>query len=64
MKEECKNCRYRFDGVYEDENGVTMDECRRFPPGLDGWPTIGNGDWCGEWAFNKKLELESEGGST
>ena len=60
MTENCGNCRYSV--TVEDEYGIIMPVCRRFPPPGDRWPAVAVDDWCGEWAFNKKLELESEGG--
>jgi hypothetical protein len=51
---DCGGCRF-FDVIVFHESDEAPAEsgqpgtiCRRFPP-MDGWPTVLEDDWCGEW---------------
>lgn len=64
MKETCGTCGY-WDAPYTDVFGGRYGNCNRYPPvhitmkkplraGRDEkfnvtQPTVGNGNWCGEW---------------
>ena len=48
----CKNCQFfqpREPDPLEKQSGWKGGECRKCPPGPDGWPKVWEKDWCGEW---------------
>lgn len=46
--DQCKDCKFRHSETSD------IVECRRYPPGVNGWPYTHDHNWCGE--FKKGAE--------
>ena len=60
----CETCFFWHTEAAYDDDGLTLTECRRFPPRAASdhfesgvWPKVCECDWCGEWKAATKAQL-------
>lgn len=67
-RQACETCRFARSGLVHTGQGTVVSlTCHRHPPGpqpywnfgqhfTNGWPAVGDSDWCGEWDDENRSE--------